>query len=453
MTELREALTAAATSPLIAKVIDPILLEYQRRYSPLVTATPRQPWDSDTYFFNRRDTVANGGFVVDGGANPVSNSTYEQASFAMKHLQTVGAVTGYAQAVTRQVIGDLRRTEIEGSIRGLTWDTENAMCWGNSAATANGARPQFDGLDTLVSTFTGGNQNALDKAGGSLTLAMLDELIDLVETNVAMDVMNEEWMLVLSNTAISRIAQLLTNQQRFIGQIEIAAGLKVMTYRDIPLVKTSFLSQRAQTMGTVTCAGASTGGSLPAATYYYQVSAIMARAGETVPCAEVNTGAITGTGTGTLSFTVPTGLEGALPIAYKVFRATATGAETFLGYVDATVGLQADGVTPVMTTSIVDNGVYLLPKNGSTVPGITPTQYYGTNTGLLPSGSGQENIYLYSRDRQNIVRPFVREMVPLDIYPTATAPDTLPYALVTDTTFAIRAPKYTGRLARVGVSV
>jgi hypothetical protein len=44
-------------------------------------------------------------------------------------------------------------------------------------------------------------------------------------------------------------------------------------------------------------------------------------------------------------------------------------------------------------------------------------------------------------------------MVPLEIYPTATAPDTLPYALVTDTTYAVRAPKYTGRLSRVGVSV
>src|SRR5205807_6082642 len=137
------------------------LLAYERRYSPLVQSIPTVKWDSDTYYFNQRTVVANGGFVLDGGANPVSNSTYVQNNFQIKHLQVVGAVTGYAQEVTRQVISDLRRTEIEGSIRGMFWDEETGILWGNSASTLNGARPQFDGFDTEVSTFSGGNQNAL----------------------------------------------------------------------------------------------------------------------------------------------------------------------------------------------------------------------------------------------------------------------------------------------------
>jgi hypothetical protein len=101
--ELREALTAAGASALVPKIIDPVLLEYQRRYSPLVRAIPSIRWGSTTYFFNQRTTVANGGFVQDGGAQPVSNSTYVQQSFNMAHLQVVGAVTGYAQEVTQQV--------------------------------------------------------------------------------------------------------------------------------------------------------------------------------------------------------------------------------------------------------------------------------------------------------------------------------------------------------------
>jgi hypothetical protein len=55
--ELREALTATGASALIPKVIDPILLEYQRRYSPLVRAIPMQQWSADQYFFNQRTSV------------------------------------------------------------------------------------------------------------------------------------------------------------------------------------------------------------------------------------------------------------------------------------------------------------------------------------------------------------------------------------------------------------
>jgi hypothetical protein len=278
--ELREALTAATASALIPKIIDPVLLEYQRRYSPLVASIPRVAWDTDVYYFNQRTTMARGGFVTDGGAQPVTNSTYVQNNFQMKHLEVVGAVTGYAQAVTRLQIGDLRETEIQGSIQGLTWDTETGVVWGNSASTLNGAQPQFDGLDSQVASFSGSFVNALDQGGNTLTLAMLDELIDMVETNAAMSIFDSSWMIVLSNTAISRIAQLLVSQQRFNDRVEIAAGLLVPTYRDIPLVKTSFLSARSFAMGAVTTATATTGGTLAAATYYYRVAPVIARQGE-----------------------------------------------------------------------------------------------------------------------------------------------------------------------------
>lgn len=451
--ELREALTAAGASPLVPKIIDPLLLEYQRRYSPLVRSLPSTKWDSDTYYFNQRTLVATGGFVPDGGARPVATSTYVQNNFKMAHLQVVGAVTGYAQEVTRQVIGDLRQTEIEGSIRGLAWDTETACLWGNAASTTVGAQPEFDGLDTLVSTYTGSGQNALDKAGATLTLAMLDELIDMVETNAAMSVFDSGWMIVMSNTAISKVAQLLINQQRFNDRVEVAAGLIVPTYRDIPLIKSSFLSTRSLSMGAVTTATATTGGTLAAATYWYRISPVIARQGEIAPSTEVSQATTGATSTVTLSFSTPTGLEGAQPTLYKVYRSTSTGAETFLGYVDATVGLNSDGVTPILTTSIVDNGSALVPMNGATAPSPAPTMYFNTNTGLLPPAVGQENIYLIARDPNFVIRPYVRDTVPIDVYPTTASPDSLPFALVSDTTLAVRAPKYTGRLSRVGVSV
>lgn len=456
--ELQEALLAAQAGALVPKIIDPMLLELQRRYSPFVRAIPSGRWDSTTYYFNQRTNRATGGFVTDGGARPMSQSTYVQQSFTIRNLQAVGAVTGYSQAVTRQVIGDLRAREVSGTIQGLYWDIETAMCWGSEAATQFGPYPQFSGLDSLVADFTSSNKNSIDQAGATMTLPMLDQMIDTVEQNASTSIGNTDYMLLMSSTSNSKIAQLLQAQQRFQGEVEVEAGLVVMTYRNIPIVKTSFLGARNITMNPVTTSSATTGGVLPATTTYrYRVSAVVARQGEIGACAEVSqaTGG-TGTNTITLSFTAPTGQDAASPILYKVYRTAAggaTGTETLLGIVDATVGLAADGVTPIATTSIVDDGVKLLPMNGATAPAQTPPGYAGGNINLLPPSIGQENIFLLPRTADMVYRPYVREVQPVDVYPTVTGPDQLPYALVADTTFAVRGPRFLGRLARVGVSL
>jgi len=288
-TDLQEALTAAGAAALVQKQIDPVLLEYQRRYAPVVRALPSVKWGSTVYYFNKRTTLPSGGFVTDGGARSVSTSNYAQENFQIRLLQSIGAVTGYSQAVTQDLIGDLRAREIEGAARGLYWDLEAAIMWGAEAPTTGGPYPQFDGLDVICSSFSnassggpstgvgggtidnyggastwgapgfnpwvdGVDQNALDLNSANLSLGSLDLLIDLVESNVAEPVENNEWMFLMSPAANSRLSQLLVNQQRFVDHVEIAAGLMVPTYRGIPIVKTSFLSPRTNKMGAVTVA-------------------------------------------------------------------------------------------------------------------------------------------------------------------------------------------------------
>ena len=107
-TPLEEALTAVGASALVQKRIDPNLLEYQRRYAPLVRSIPTVSWNSTVYYFNNRTQTPAGGFVTDGGYRKVSTSTYNQNLYPIKLLQTVGAVTGYAQQVTADLIGNLR---------------------------------------------------------------------------------------------------------------------------------------------------------------------------------------------------------------------------------------------------------------------------------------------------------------------------------------------------------
>ena len=328
-----------------------------------------------------------------------------------------------------------------------TTGTWRLQClWGNSAATAANGYPQWDGFDSLLNSYSGTTQNAIDFAGGSMTLGALDRLADMVESNVAMSVFNSRWMYLLSQTAYSKMSQLLANTQRFVDQVEIAAGLLVPTYRGIPLVKTSFLSTRSYQMGTVTSATATTGGTLAATTYYYKVGAVIARQGEILASAEVSQATTGSTSTVTLSFSTPTGWDSLQPILYKVYRSTATGTETLLGYVDAIVGNDTSG-NPVATVSIIDNGTTLIPANGATQPGTPLAAYTGTNTSKYPiTTANNESIFLVPRDEDFLVRPFVREAERLNVATTVAAPDTLPFVLQTDTVMALRAPKFIGGL-------
>jgi hypothetical protein len=447
MSEIREALTAAGAAPFVPKLIDSVLVEYQRRFAPWCRAIPTKQIRSTRYNFNTRTVNVSGGAVPDGGARNVSTSVYQQGGFDMAHVQAVGSVTGYAQAVTTDLV-DLRATEINGAIKGYYWDIETFMGWGNAASTLGGAQPQFDGLDTQIQQFSGGgSQNAIDYAGRSLSLSTLDQLIVMVSGNAGERVADSSWMFVMSVTAEARIAQLLTPQQRY-ENVEIEAGLIVASYKRVPLVPSSFLSSLGYAMGTVTSATATTGGTLAAGTWRYQISAVIARQGEILPSAEVSQTTSGSTSVNTLSFSSPGGQDGLGPQLYKVWRTALNGAP------GSTVGLQSDGVTPITANQIVDTGTALIPQqsSGSLVPSVLPSQYYGTNAAMLPQSAGEENIYLMSRDAGNIVRPYVRDAFPLDVYPTTSAPDSMPFAIMGDTALAIRTPKFCGRAYRVAAA-
>ena len=508
-TDIQEALTAAGAAPLVSKRISPVLLEYQRRYAPLVRSLPSTKWDSTVYYFNKRVQLPGGGFVTDGGAynqGVPSSSSYNQENYQIRLLQSIGAVTGYAQAVTRNLIGDLRAREIEGAARGLYWDMETALLWGAEAPTAAGPAPQFDGLDVICSSFSSGtysttaspapgigggsidnwngagpggwagpagnkwidgvDQNAIDLKGASLSLGSLDLVIDMVESNVAEPVENSEWMFLMSPSATSRLSQLLINQQRFVDTVEIAAGLIVPTYRGIPIVKTSFLSPRTNKFGTITGATATTGGYLTTGDWNYAVAPVIARYGE-IQASTMITKTLSTTTAGVITITLPgtlTGPEGSKPTHYKVYRCdgtynASTNPLTLVGIVDANY-LDTNGVQRT-TTQIIDTGAYanvagtslggsLAPYDGTNAANSNQIGTFYANPGLRPlTSNGEQNIYLMSRDPNFIVRPYVREMQPVNIYPTTASPDSLPFAFVADTTLAVRGPKYMGRLANV----
>jgi hypothetical protein len=450
MNGIEEALTAVGAGALVQKRIDPLVNELVRRYAPLLAAIPTEQWDSTVFNWDTRTALPSAGPVTDGGSRPVSQSTYVQSNVQIRNLLALGSVTGFAEAVTSS-FGSLKGREIIGAMKAMGFAVETQLVAGNSAATTFGPYPQFDGLDTLCNVTTGVTQNVQAFAGAAFTLAKYDTVIDMVEENLAEPVFSDDWMFVASPSLISRTAQLLTAQQRFdnIPTARIGAGLVVMTYRDIPLVPSSFLSAKGGAMTAITCTTATAGGSIAASqNRFYQVTAVLPSYGETTPCAEQEQVVPSGTATNTvtLAFTPPATVDGMPVLLYKVYESATTGTETLLGVVDGSVGLAADGITPIPTTSIVDTGVNLVPKNGSTVPAQSPAAYVGTNSGLIPRAATGQDFYLVSRDPANIVRPYVRDSQPVpNLAATVLGPDQMPYAIVTDTALGLRMPTFIGR--------
>jgi hypothetical protein len=131
---------------------------------------------------------------------------------------------------------------------------------------------------------------------------------------------------------------------------------------------------------------------------------------------------------------------------YKVYRSTAgAGTPVFIGCVDAF------DTTGTATTTIIDTGTNLLTNSSGNTG---PSAYQGVGVGgvtgnvfarLNGSSPPVEDIYLVPRTANFMCRPYTRDMQTIPLAPTVSAPDTLPFALVTDTTLAIRGPKYVGR--------
>jgi hypothetical protein len=281
-------------------------------------------------------------------------------------------------------------------------------------------------------------------------LGWLDKLIDMVEQQAAMKINGPGWMFVMSSTAESRISQLAIANQRYLSSTEVAAGLNVSSYRGIPMVTSSFLSARSYQMGTVTTATATTGGTLAAATYYYQIAPVIARQGEILPSVEVSQAT-----TGSYLDRHPVVLH-----ADRRTRAPSrtctrcTGPPAPARKRSSATSTPRSGSLPTASPrssrrAIVDDGAKLTPKNGSTVPASGPAAYVGTNASMKPQAAGSGE-HLPGGPRQELRHPPVRAgavaagRLPDDVRPgPAAVRHRVGHAL------AVRAPKFLGRAARV----
>lgn len=470
LAELREAITAGSGAlPLIPKVISPVLLEYVRKFAPLRRAFPRVTWGTDIYYFNQRNALPSAQFVTEvpptSGTGSVSAtvSNYAQVGFPIKHFQSNGDVSKFAQKVAR-VNGSLLDLEMQGATMAMGWLEDIAHLYGNAQATVNTKRPNWDGLDRLTGTSNKIDATLLGTNGIPKDFSMLDALIDAIRIPYAANLAGEGFFFVMSPKMQSKFVQLTLATTRVMlekrsfqamtdGGVEgdpirvdtTDPGVEVYSYRGIPIVETSFMSTQSQ-MGSVTLGQAA--GSTPFAnssTRYYVVEAVTIY-GPTLASAEQS---VTLSGAGnyvSLSWSTPTILDpfgNTLPIlAYRIFEGATSLSETLLAVVPA-FDANDNPVTSFNDLGAASISTSVFWQNGATGDGATrPLTYTSGN----PNGYGMENIYLVSRDPNLCCVPTVTDLEPEILAPVNAR--SVQFAIVGDEVLALRAPLFAAKLER-----
>lgn len=469
--DLRETMTSTSgASQLVPKIIDRLLLEYQRKYAPLHKALPRKTWETNTYYFNQRNQLPKAQMTTEAPSTTQvapSQSNYVQTGFDVKHPQVQLDISTFAAKVAI-VNGNLFDLELAGAAKSLAWLEEIQHLYGMQNASVNTLRPQWNGFDVQI-----GSANKIDAGNNTLALQNLDNLIDAVR-GVAAQELGTDWFFCMSPKMSSKMNGLFVNQQRFNEQmttiygrddfgfpdgpivdnkIGVDAGLEVQTYRTIPIVINNFLTSQGQ-MGAVSLTlNAGSGSSLATArTYYYVVEAVT-RYGLLYASTEVS-GSPVGAGNNiTLSWSTPTptdAFNNTIDIlGYRIYRsvdnAGGTGAETLYAL------SSAFDLSDNPVTSFTDTGLPQDPTATSTLYANTVAKSgsNATSDGVTfpRASSTTEEILLAPRNPEYIVCPVVNEVQAQMLAPVNAR--TRQFALTADLTLAMRAGLFGAKLYRV----
>jgi len=471
LSDLRETFNlAGGGSNLTPKLIDRLLFEGVRRFSPLRRVFPRKTWESDQYFFNKRTKLPQAQSTTESPTTTqvaATSSTYVQTDFTIKHTQSNLDIAKFTAQVAR-VNGNVYDLEVMGAGKAMAWHEECLHMWGSSGATLNTLRPQWDGIDIQTAA-----SNKIDGAGALFSLSGFDNLIDVIKGSAATQLNNGNWAFLVASKMQSRINGTFVNQQRFMSEMKIFArddygvpgqmivdsgidaGVDVLTYRGIPIMETSWLDSQGQ-MGTITAVdnGAVTNGQLLNQAYYYVVEAVT-EYGISLASAEVSVTPTAGHEV-LLSWSTPTindPLGNALPIlGYRIFRSNvssgASGTESLYAEVSALDN------TDTAITSWNDTG---LPVNPATTSSAYAVTFAQSGSAAVPdgatfprvqaAGTTLSDIFLVSRDPEFSVVPVVNEIQTQFLAPVNAR--SVQLALTADLCYAMRAPTFAAKLSRV----
>lgn len=238
---LEKALSISDISgKLIQEVVDKVIANLFFRENPLRQNLPTKKGVGEAYVFNRRSPSTSPGQAInDTESFTDDEGSYTRISLPYKIYGTSVKVTRFAQVAGRNYI-DILETELEAKIDEFKNWEEQAIIWGNYVPGGPFTGTKF--ADGIIKQIVDGGGNVIrlgsDDSGGALTLSILDEAIDKCWGKPSMIICSRKGRRILSG--------LLQAQQRFINEVEIKGGFRVMEYAGLPVLTSTAIPDTLQ---------------------------------------------------------------------------------------------------------------------------------------------------------------------------------------------------------------
>ena len=264
---------SAGTLPtLIPVYVDPEIVDLTRRATPLCELIPRVTNYGKTADYNQITGIATAQFVAEDAALNEQNDTYVRKSVSLKQLVSVGRVTGFMFAASKQYLSsggyvDALSLEVKNKTLALKRLEEAAILLGDVTngftepvnSTVIPATVGFDGLWNLISNT---NTNNL---GGSASY--YTDLSATVNTGISITALRtsirtcrtaggEPNLIVCDYATYDAIKGLIQDQLRYVSTTTIAWGITTVSFEGIPIIASRFLSTTAATAAAATPATA-----------------------------------------------------------------------------------------------------------------------------------------------------------------------------------------------------
>lgn len=270
LSELRKALTSSGDgAALVPYDLDAVLHDELLKIQPLAEIMEVLQAEGKTHEYNVRSSHPQAWFEGENTKSDDQNGAYQRKSVQLKIQRIWGSVTGFAQAVDDRFI-DALATEITGSLEGMSDLMEYGSLFGAAPGEFTGDAYQYSGILPIVYGLA--PDNVIDAGGNKVTLDDLDAAIAKAATS--RNVRNDPRLWLMSVRMKQVVDGLQTKVQLPLTTVTLADGkLEMAAYGKAGIFETDFLASDGYT--SPACTGViAAGGSLPAATYKYRISAV-----------------------------------------------------------------------------------------------------------------------------------------------------------------------------------
>jgi len=232
------ALTLAESAKLSQDMLQRGVIETIIEESPVLDRLPFITVEGNSFKYNQENTLGGAAFYAVNAVWAEATATFTQKTANLSILGGDADVDNFIQR-TRSNLQDQRAIQTQLKAKSVARKFEDSFITGDVTADSNA----FDGLRRLT---VAGQIVTAGANGAALTLAMLDQLIDLVKGG-------KPDILMMSKRTRRKLKSLLVASAHYVEQGSDQFGRQVMFYDGIP-VSVSDFQPDTETQGTETAA-------------------------------------------------------------------------------------------------------------------------------------------------------------------------------------------------------